>query len=274
MRVELSNVTLEVHERPAAGAADHRPALVFLHHFGGSGRTWGPVMDEFAADGHRMIAPDLRGFGGSDAPGEDGKQYTVDTMADDVHELLGRLQVGPCAVIAHSMGAKIALTLAARGPADLRGLVLLAPSPPSPEPMEPAERARLLAGHGNGDAARETLAKITARPLPPAFQELALADLGRASAPAWRAWLERGSREDRSAGMAAGIAVPITVGVGARDSNITVALVEREIIARSRHARTPVHVVPDAAHLLPLEAPGAVAALLRTALSGASPRFR
>ena len=261
MRVELNTVTLEVHERP--GADPDRPALVFLHHFGGSGRTWGPVMDALADDGHRLIAPDLRGFGGSDAPpGEDWTHYTVDAMADDVHALLLELRVGPCVVAGHSMGAKVALALATHRPADLRGLVLLAPSPPSPEPMEPAERARLLAGHGDADAARETLAKITAGPLLPASHTLALADLGRASAPAWRAWLEHGSREDWSAHVP-GITVPITVAVGERDENITVTLVEREIIACSRHARTPVAAVPGASHLLPLEAPPAVAALLR-----------
>ena len=219
-------------------------------------------MDALVGDDHRLIAPDLRGFGGSDAPGEDGTRYAVDTMAGDVRELFNRWQVGPCVVVGHSMGAKVALALAAQNLADLRGLVLLAPSPPSPEPMEPAERARLLAGHGDADAAREILAKITASPLPPASHALALADLGRASASAWRAWLEHGSREDRAAEVAR-VTVPLTVAVGERDENITVALVEREIIARSRHARTPVAVVPGAAHLLPLEAPDAVAVLLR-----------
>ncbi len=41
--------------------------LVFLYYFGGSARTWDPVM-EGLADGFRCLAPDLRGWGDSDAP--------------------------------------------------------------------------------------------------------------------------------------------------------------------------------------------------------------
>lgn len=269
MRITLTDVTLEVHERPGPDGVG-RPALVFLHHFGGSGRTWTPVLDTLANDGRRLLAPDLRGFGGSDAPGEGDEHYGVGRMADDVQELLDRLEIGPCVVVGHSMGAKVALALAGRGGAramDIVSLVLLAPSPPTPEPMDPAERARLLAGHGDAAGARETLDKITARPLPAAWRDLALADLARASAPAWRAWLEHGSREDRSTDLA-GIAVPVTVAVGAKDDNITAALVEREIIAGCRHARTPVTVIAGASHLLPLEAPTAVVAAIRVASGG------
>ena len=53
---------------------DQQPALVFLHYWGGTGRTWGLVIRELA-DRHRCVAPDLRGWGGSDkarAGGNDG----------------------------------------------------------------------------------------------------------------------------------------------------------------------------------------------------------
>ena len=101
-------------------------------------------MDRQAALGWRCLAPDLRGFGESPAPGEGWAHYTVDAMADDLHGLLGRLSLGRFIVVGHSMGGKVALALAARQPAGMAGLALLAPSPPTPEPMEPAERARLL----------------------------------------------------------------------------------------------------------------------------------
>src|SRR6266566_9202995 len=41
---------------------DQQPALVFLHYWGGTGRTWGLVIRELA-DRHRCVAPDLRGWG-------------------------------------------------------------------------------------------------------------------------------------------------------------------------------------------------------------------
>ena len=269
MRVTLSTVTLEVHERP--GDADPaRPTLVFLHHWGGSGRTWGPVLDELAADGHRGLAPDLRGFGGSDAPGENGTDYTVDAMADDVRGLLSQLRVGKFVLVGHSMGGKVALQLVSHGLTNLRGLVLLAPSPPTPEPMPGAERARLLAGHGDADAARETVAKNTAASLPEPLRRLAEVDLLRTSDAAWRAWLEHGSREDISAGVRPlPPGVPVLLAAGERDETITADLLRREIADRlGGGGAVPVEVVPGASHLLPLEAPRAVAALVRRVATG------
>lgn len=269
MRVGLSTVTLEVHERPGVAAADPaKPALVFLHHFGGSGRTWGPVLDELAADGYRCLAPDLRGFGSSDAPGgEDWAHYAVDAMADDVHELLGRLEVGPFILVGHSMGGKVSLALVSRGLTELRGLVLLAPSPPTPEPMPDEERARLLASHGNADAARKTAAKITAAPLPEPLRQLAEADLLRVSPAAWRAWLEHGSREDISARvrpLSSSPSVPVFLAAGERDENITADLLRREIVDRLGGG-AELNVIPGANHLLPLETPRVVVDLVRRA---------
>lgn len=262
MRVVLSTTTLEVQ----VGEGDPtRPALVFLHHFGGSGRTWGPTADLLTAHGFRCILPDLRGFGASDAPGEGWAHYTVETMADDIHGLVGRLQLHRFVLVGHSMGGKVALALAAQRPAGLAALALLAPSPPTPEPMEPAERARLLAGHGSRAAADETLRKITARPLPPALAALVVSDALRASAPAWRAWLEHGSRENVAARLAH-VRVPVTIAVGREDQAITGELIEREVNARLAHP-WPIHVVPGTKHLLPLEAPATTVAFLRATLA-------
>jgi pimeloyl-ACP methyl ester carboxylesterase len=41
---------------------DKQPALVFLHYWGGTGRTWNLVIRELAGR-HRCVAPDLRGWG-------------------------------------------------------------------------------------------------------------------------------------------------------------------------------------------------------------------
>lgn len=262
MRIALSPVTLEVH----VGEGDPaRPALVFLHYFGGSGKTWGTVADALTAEGFRCILPDLCGYGDSTAPGEHWMHYAVDIMADDIYELVGKLRLPRFVLVGHSMGGKIALALAARRPAGLEAVALLAPSPPTPEPMAAAERARLLASHGDRAAAEETLRKITARPLPGPLATLAVDDSLRASVPAWRAWLEHGSREDIAARLAH-VGVPVAVAVGQKDDAITAALVEREINARLAHPQ-PVRVVPDAGHLLPLEAPAATVAFLRETLA-------
>ena len=128
--------------------------------------------------------------------------------------------------------------------------------------MTDAERARLLAGYGDAAAAKETLRKITARPLPEPLLEATVSDNLRASASAWRAWLEHGSKEDISARMPQ-IKVTIRVAVGAKDQAITGELVTREILDRVNVPEVLLRSVPDVGHLLPLEAtPDAVRYLL------------
>ena len=253
INIEVGATTLHVHEQAGHGSTG-RPALVFLHYFGGSGRTWQPTTDALVAAGWRCVAPDLRGFGESPAPGENWTRYTVDEMADDIRDLIGLLGLERFIVAGHSMGGKVALALAARQPAGLAGLALVSPSPPTPEPMAEAERARLLAGYGDAAAVKKTLRKITARPLSDPLFDATAADNLRASAPAWRAWLEHGSREDLSARVSQ-IKVPVRVVVGAKDQAITGELVTREILARVSGPEALLHSVPDVGHLLPLEAP-------------------
>ncbi len=269
INIEVGSTTLHVHEQVGHGSTG-RPALVFLHYFGGSGRTWEPVMDALVAAGWRCLAPDLRGFGASPAPGRDWTHYTVDTMTDDIHGLIDRLRLERFIVIGHSMGGKVALALAARQPTGLAGLVLISPSPPTPEPMEEAERARLLAGYGDAAAAKETLRKIAARPLSEPLLDATVSDDLQASASAWRAWLEHGSKEDISARMPQ-IAVPIRVAVGAKDQTITGDLVTREILARVNVAEAMLESVPDVGHLLPLEAPSDAVRFLLKAFTSFAP---
>lgn len=265
MHIQVNTTSLHVCECYGTGWQS-RPTLILLHYFGGSGRSWDPVTDLLATQGWACLAPDLRGFGDSPAPGKDPVFYAVDAMADDIYELAAKLGLPSYIVVGHSMGGKVALALAAKQPAGLVGVALLAPSPPSPEPMEAAERSRLLDGYGDPEAAKKTLGKITAHPLPKKLFDTAVADGLRASAPAWRAWLERGSREDISSRLA-GVEVPIGIAVGWEDKSITGCLVEREIRGRLNRAATSLDFLRDVGHLLPLEAPEATVAFLTGAFA-------
>lgn len=231
-------------------------ALVFLHYFGGSGRSWKPVV-RCLEDDFRCIVPDGRGFGDSNAAPFD---WSVGDAADDVCSLMKALELEHYALVGHSMGGKIALEIASRRPVGLRSCVLLAPSPPSPEPIPDEERARLMSTHGSRKAALETLGKITARPLPPPLFEQAVEDNLKGSSGAWQAWLECGSRENIVARMKR-IDVPVLVVAGACDQGMTSALLQREVVARIQDTRFC--EIPHVAHLLPLEAPATVADLIR-----------
>lgn len=259
MRIQVNDTTLNVLEQSTISnrhSAIVAPALVFLHYFGGSSRAWTKVIERLSNE-HRCIAPDLRGFGDSDAPVAD---YKLSDSAGDVAALIEALQLERYILVGHSMGGKIALSFAAKQPRGLESLILVAPSPPTPEPIPEDERARLLATHGERRAAEETLRKITAHPLPADLFETVIEDNLRSSKQAWRAWLEDESRADISASVP-DIAVPTLIVSGAADQAIPTMLLEREVVPRIKRAR--ITVVPDAGHLLPLEVPQLLAELIR-----------
>lgn len=122
--VRANGLRLAYHEWGEPGAAP----VVLLHGLGGSGGDWEGVAAELAADGHRVYAPDLRGHGNSDWPGD----YSVELMRDDVEAFVGALGLGSPAVIGHSMGAAVAYLLAATRPGRVSRLVLEEPPPPDP----------------------------------------------------------------------------------------------------------------------------------------------
>ncbi|PZS02525.1 MAG: alpha/beta hydrolase [Candidatus Chloroheliales bacterium] len=243
MKTELNGVTYNIYQQ---GSGD--PALVFLHYFGGSSRAWAAVIAPLAKE-FRCIAPDLRGFGDSAAP---PSGYSVRDYVADVVALVDTLELMHYVVVGHSMGGKFALAFAARQPRGLTSLVLLAPSPPTPEPMDDRERQRLLDGFGKPAATAETLRKITAQPLPAPLREQFIEDNLRSSKAAWDAWLEHGSREDVSDQMS-GVNVPVVALSGTKDRAIPTDVVEREVVQWIKATRLT--TLPDVGHLLPLEAP-------------------
>lgn len=231
------------------------PALVLLHYFGGSGQIWRPVM-ELLAGQFDCLAPDLRGWGNSQSG---YSSFTVDEMADDVQALLQSLGIESYALAGHSMGGKVAQVLAARGASGLSRLLLVAPSPLSPEPIGDEGRASMRAAWGSADKCRQMLSEITAHPLPETLRDMVINDNLCASEAAWTAWTDTGSREDLSA-RAAQIAVPTAVLAGEKDDPLSPAFLQAHVADVIGGA--VLETVPDAGHLVPLEAPGACAAFL------------
>lgn len=95
--------------------------LVLLHGFCGSSAYWENVIP-LLSKSYRVIAPDLRGHGASDAP---LGAYTIEQMADDVAALLESLGVGKYTLLGHSMGGYVALSLAQRYAERLNGFGLI-----------------------------------------------------------------------------------------------------------------------------------------------------
>lgn len=234
--------------------------LFFLHYFGGSSRTWQPVMERLAG-GYRCLALDLRGWGDSDAVPEDACR--TEDMAEDARQIIAALGLSRYTLVGHSMGGKAAQALASDPPPGLEQLLLVAPSPLSPEPMTEDDRASMKAAYGSEAASHETLEKIACLPLSPETEAAVIADNLRASRAAWQAWADLGSKQDLSA-LAPKILVPTHVLSGTGDAVLSPEVQQQKVVARIPDATLT--TVPDAGHLLPLEAPEIVADWLRAYL--------
>jgi pimeloyl-ACP methyl ester carboxylesterase len=202
--------------------------------------------------------PDLGGFGTAQGPTEG---YSLDAYANFVSDYITGQGLSNYILVGHSMGGKIAMALAARQPIGLRGIALLSPSPPSAEPMTDEERTASLHAYGNPEAAARTLAHITARPLPEEVQKQVIEDNLGTNRAAWEAWLLHGSRENILAPMPL-FTVPAVVITGDADAVMSPSLHGLETLPYLP-LDTPLEIIGGAGHLLPLEAPQEVAALLR-----------
>jgi len=221
-----------------------------LHYWAGSGREY-DLLPPLLPPGSRLLAPSLPGFGDQAAPA--GFDYSVASYADWVAGYIAEQQLDDYHLIGHSMSGKVAMLLAARQPAGLRGLLLLSPSPPTPEPISDDDRAASLAAYGQPAEAEKTFTKITSIPLSEEEHRQVVEDNLRTTRAAWDAWLLHGSREDISAHLPR-IAVPCRLLVGENDRAIPPAA-QRQQTLPLLPAGSAMVVVPGAGHLLPLEAP-------------------
>lgn len=242
------------------GEAGRGPTLIFLHSFGGSGRSWQGVISKLSSEAY-CLAPDLRGFGSWNAA---TPSYLLEDYTADLGELIEQLGLKSYILVGHSMGGKIALLFAAGRPAGLSGLVLVAASPPTPEPMEDVERNRLLTSYGQPEPMLETVQNITNQPLSPTLREQTVQDYIRSAPGAWKSWLEIGSRVNITGLMPNLKPMPILAIVGTADSVISEKLIRSEILPyleASNTIKEPDNLIklPKVGHLLPLEAPEALA---------------
>src|SRR5689334_10289816 len=103
--------------------------VIFIHGLTANAFCFQAFADALAQD-HRVIAYDLRGRGASDKP-ETG--YSVPIHAADLARLIDALELERPVVVGHSLGAMIALYLAANYPEKLSKLVLIDAGGPLPE---------------------------------------------------------------------------------------------------------------------------------------------
>ncbi|OKK01938.1 alpha/beta hydrolase [Amycolatopsis sp. CB00013] len=107
--------------RVNVAVAGSGPAVLLLHGFPHTWRLWSEIIGPLS-EHHRVIAPDLRGFGDSTRAAEG---YDASTLASDIESLLDALGEPSAAVVAIDAGTPVAFLLALRRPELVRRLVLM-----------------------------------------------------------------------------------------------------------------------------------------------------
>lgn len=116
---DIATVDLYCIDMPADDGAEDATPLVVIHGLLGSADNWRSHLKVWQRS-RRVVALDLRNHGRS--PHAEGMRYA--TMADDVLALLDKLAIEHAHVLGHSMGGKVAMSLARLAPERVTSLII------------------------------------------------------------------------------------------------------------------------------------------------------
>ncbi|MFE7300701.1 alpha/beta fold hydrolase [Streptomyces sp. NPDC057579] len=241
--------------------------LVLVHGHPFDRSMWRPQITHFSRAGMRVIAADLRGYGGSSVvPGK----TSLETFARDVAGLLDRLGIERCVLGGLSMGGQIVMECYRQFPERIRALLLADTFAAADTEEGRAVRLRTaqrLLTEGMAGYAQEVLPKMISAANVTALPAVAEHVLGmmRNASPEGAAAALRGRAERRDyTGLLPRITVPTLVVVGAEDEFTPVA------DARLIHEAVPgadLKVIQNAGHMPNLERPEEFNAALADFLS-------
>ncbi|PIG79910.1 alpha/beta hydrolase [Aspergillus arachidicola] len=262
---------------------NQKPLLVFLHYWGGSSSTWhkltSPDSPTSLSTTYPILALDLRGWGQSTGPFEErGTAYSITAMASDVALALEKLKQGGSTkdlfnhgfvFVGHSMGAKVALATLSNHHEnllrELRGLVLIAPAPPTALSLPPEMKEQQKVAYETKESVRWTVDNVLANPksLSEKDLELVVHDSLSGNKLAKEAWPTYGMAEDVSGSVRRALSIIGHAGIRASVLVGELDVVEpRERVEagvcqflEENGVRTSLRVVESVKHLIPLECP-------------------
>ncbi|XAR49159.1 Soluble epoxide hydrolase [Bertholletia excelsa] len=139
--VNINGITMHVAEKGKGP-----DVVLFLHGFPELWYTWRHQIAALAAAGYRAVAPDLRGYGDSDAP-ISAAAYTCHHTAGDIISLIDSLGVDKVYLVAHDWGAFIGWYVCLFRPDKVKAYVsLTVPFRPRHPKLKPVETMRALFG--------------------------------------------------------------------------------------------------------------------------------
>lgn len=121
--------------------------VVLCHGFPEMWYSWRHQMKALADAGFRAIAPDQRGYGGTDAP-KAIEEYTQRKLVGDIVGMLDAFQIRKCVIVGHDWGGMVAWNAAMLAPDRIERVIgINTPFIPR-APMKPTDAMRAMAGDG------------------------------------------------------------------------------------------------------------------------------
>jgi pimeloyl-ACP methyl ester carboxylesterase len=234
-------------------SGDEPAQVIGLHGWGRTRSDLLPALRAPALAGAAYASLDLPGFGHSPepAPGIGAREY-----AEIVRTVLTEVAAGPCVLVGHSFGGRVAVCLAAQAPELVRGLVLtgvpLIRREPARKPVLRYRVGRTLHHRGLLSDARMDALR----------QKYGSADY-RAASPVMRTVLVTVVAESYEDELRA-LQCPTTLAWGARDTVVPLSVAEAALEIASSAA---LDVIADADHDLPVTHPDVIASACRSLLA-------
>ena len=119
--IQSNGITMRIAE---AGQSNSGPLVLLAHGWPESWYSWRHQLVALAAAGYRVVAPDMRGYGGTEAP-ESAEDYDVITIAADLTGVLDALGEETAVLVGHDWGAIIAWQTALLHPQRFSALVAM-----------------------------------------------------------------------------------------------------------------------------------------------------
>ncbi|QLG46548.1 alpha/beta fold hydrolase [Costertonia aggregata] len=235
------------------GKGNH--TIVLVHYFGGSGKSWDWVAKRLRKK-FRIITITLPGFGGTTPLPE----LSIFDFAKYINGCIEEIGLDNYLLCGHSMSTKLALyaTQITRG-IPPKGLVLIAPSPPTIEKMTDEEKNRMLK-HPDKNEAIATVENATVKTLRKRRFKLAVESQLQIDEKTWDWWLEKGMLHS-IADRIQGIETPTFVICANEDPVIPMNDIFEEVLPYLHKPR--LIQLSGCGHLIPLESPRKLAKRLR-----------
>jgi pimeloyl-ACP methyl ester carboxylesterase len=214
---------------------------------------------------HRLLIPDQRGHGGSDAP---ACCYSASVFAEDARLFLDAMKVKKAAVAGHSLGSMVAMTLAAEHPERVSKVALIGSTA-----LAPVKRGDWLWTNAHAlkapldprsDFLREWHPANQPTPVDKAFAEAAMAEILEVPLHVWRGVM-RELAEVPAGRHAADIKAPVLILSGGKDP-LFPAEHHAALVKAIPHAEA--RVFPDFGHNPNWERPGEVGPVLARFFGG------